>query len=898
MPSVVNTLFPPIISTFQPAFINTTDPKIYFTYSPLSDIKLIKKVHLSLVNQVNNENALSNPTGVLIYEVNGEAQNSVGYDTEKGMYYVTIPRAELKGVSNWNINQFYKVQIRIDQTEGGNYDTAATRTAYLSENILNFSEWSTVCLIRPILEPQLILRKFEDDSEIPAFNKGIMHLSGYLSFGDSRQETETLQAYKIQIIDRNNIVQIYIETDWIYTGNLVNPNEINYRFTLQDGGSDMSSQLILRITCRTKNQFEFTKDFNFNIVDYAPNENFKPSGDGPSGNLITQYNESEGIVTVHIKNDLPVYGTLFVKRASNKTNFTKWESIYEEQVHDAIDIIVTDNTVGCFVIYQYSVQLENTAGGMSEIYYTNKLMPTFEPSFFTRGDQQLGLRYDFNISSLRPVVTRAKIDTLGGKYPKFVENAVLNYKQFTITGLISAEADYNQVFLNKRRYYGSEYNSYESYKTSFGIAEVLRNDGEPYDEYVMTTAYDYYWEREFREAAMAWLNDGEPKIFRSPQEGVMAVMLMDVNLMPKENTNRMLYTFSATMYEIAEADSLDALSSLGIIDTPRVSDENNTSSEPVIDYSIVQLPGQVYKYKVQETRNEITIGEIYKEIADRYAGGVYSDRECFDFYIKDLKIYFESEPHFFDLTDGDVTYTTTAGPNTQLGYSFNLQTTGSSSWTTIFVNSGGYYQVPFDLDVTGLSFNQIGDIVTLEYIVVYKDRMSDKEIVSSTSVESTITGQLYGVFQYEQYLGDSIRKKYNYTTEEYTEKMVSFKGISVDVTPYAILNIKYKNANDYNTYIVGRTGILYLLKDFDIDDIYFAGRRMTEVTTESTDDWECIIESSPAPEEPLNRHVYNNRIYYNNTWYNYKSNGDGTGTAIIPIEGSFNYLGDILKLTY
>ena len=90
MPSVVNTLFPPIISTFQPAFINTTDPKIYFTYSPLSDIKLIKKVHLSLVNQVNNENALSNPTGVLIYEVNGEAQNSVGYDTEKGMYYVEL----------------------------------------------------------------------------------------------------------------------------------------------------------------------------------------------------------------------------------------------------------------------------------------------------------------------------------------------------------------------------------------------------------------------------------------------------------------------------------------------------------------------------------------------------------------------------------------------------------------------------------------------------------------------------------------------------------------------------------------------------------------------------------------------------------------------------------------
>jgi hypothetical protein len=53
---------------------------------------------------------------------------------------------------------------------------------------------------------------------------------------------------------------------------------------------------------------------------------------------------------------------------------------------------------------------------------------------------------------MTPVVDRVKIDTLGGRYPKFAENARLNYKQFQLNGLIIAEEDYNRKFLSDLDY--------------------------------------------------------------------------------------------------------------------------------------------------------------------------------------------------------------------------------------------------------------------------------------------------------------------------------------------------------------------------------------------------------------------------------------------------------------
>ena len=73
---------------------------------------------------------------------------------------------------------------------------------------------------------------------------------------------------------------------------------------------------------------------------------------------------------------------------------------------------------------------------------------------------------------MTPVVNRVKIDTLGGRYPKFAENAKLNYKQFNLTGLIIAESDYNRQFMDDLDYA----EQMRDYDDNIGGAYAIRND--------------------------------------------------------------------------------------------------------------------------------------------------------------------------------------------------------------------------------------------------------------------------------------------------------------------------------------------------------------------------------------------------------------------------------------
>lgn len=71
-------------------------------------------------------------------------------------------------------------------------------------------------------------------------------------------------------------------------------------------------------------------------------------------------------------------------------------------------------------------------------------------------------------------------------------------------------------------------------------------------------------EREFKLEVLEWLNNGQPKLFRSPSEGNYIVRLLNVSLAPNDTVGRMLHTFTATAYEIAEHNYAN-LSKYGLI---------------------------------------------------------------------------------------------------------------------------------------------------------------------------------------------------------------------------------------------------------------------------------------------------------------------------------------------
>lgn len=928
------------------AFPNDTDAVVYFTYSPLNDTSIVTKVHLSLVDQRTNENALNDITGVLIYDASsgqGDASSSVGFDPSTGMYYVVIPRISLRGTAAWNINQYYKVQLRLDCTDGGDYSDEKTKTAYLLENQLNFSEWSTVCLLRPILQPNIQLRQFDLNQSTfePSYNKGIIPINGKVFFGDggNNGETETLQSYTLQVLPRESNTVIY-QTENIYTGNQIDPNDINYRLDLQAIDTDETHEFILRVIITTKNQYVMSKDYEFAIYDYTEMTDFHPVGvhdeDSTDTSLTVDVNEEEGIATFRFRNMAALYGIIYVKRASSVSNFKDWESILEKRVSDTVDITITDNTIGSHVWYRYSIQFENNMGALSQVYYTNIIFPKFYDAFISRLDRQLDVRYDFKVTSVKPVVNRAKIDTLGGKYPKFAENAVLNYKQFSITGLISAEADYHQVFMTKAGYFKDSYNNYRTFLSQEKILELVRNDSKDWIDqtgrYLTTTYDDWFWEREFREEAVTWLNDGEPKLFRSMTEGLVPVMITDISLTPKIQLGRRLYDFSATMYEIGDGHSLENLDALGIIDIPKVEiglgsgDADTPGGNPGADYRVVETIGQVFEFSPTDNNNMITAGAIRDRVLEKYdAGGVYREREAFDLYIKNVQIYFHNDPHMFLMTGNNNLQMVTSATQQQiqsgrvrLGYTFQIQTSESAGWQTIFVNERGYYQIPEDMNVTGIAFNQYtdaatgreGDNVSINYIVVFKERAAAGTVIVGQTVDRTVIGQYQGVFKANQFLGDMIRSKYNYISGNITQRMQYWRGISIDVTPYAVAHIKYRSMDDYENYVVGATGILHMLRDFPISDMCFLGVSMTEQPIERQRylaEHECCILNESADttaniKKPLNNCVYNidgkQMIYNQNTWVQYTSNGNGTGIAAVDVEGAINYFGDIVATQY
>jgi hypothetical protein len=73
-----------------------------------------------------------------------------------------------------------------------------------------------------------------------------------------------------------------------------------------------------------------------------------------------------------------------------------------------------------------------------------------------------------------------------------------------------------------------------------------------YDFSANLTGNNIASEREFKLEVMEWLNNGKPKLFRSPTEGNYIVRLINVSLAPDDKLGRMLHTFTATACEIAD----------------------------------------------------------------------------------------------------------------------------------------------------------------------------------------------------------------------------------------------------------------------------------------------------------------------------------------------------------
>ena len=292
--------------------------------------------------------------------------------------------------------------------------------------------------------------------------------------------------------------------------------------------------------------------------------------------------EEEGRIGLKLYNvdETPSDKIFIITRADSKDNFQTWTDIKwivcSGSVINELPMIY-DYTIESGVWYKYAIQeyyyynpyeeeeqeldlepepgleeiepspkakdkvLNEGPGGywirstMNEI--PNPIIREFEFSYLVgAGGRQLKLKYNNNMNSYVYNYSESKIDTIGGQYPFITRNGNMKYRTIPVNGLISFNMDEQELFTSDAQLY-----KYDDVITRY------QNRHKDYFD------YDYIKERDFREAVLAFLQDGKPKLFKSTTEGNLIIRLMQVAAQPNQSLNRMIFSFTSTAHEIADA---------------------------------------------------------------------------------------------------------------------------------------------------------------------------------------------------------------------------------------------------------------------------------------------------------------------------------------------------------
>ena len=232
-------------------------------------------------------------------------------------------------------------------------------------------------------------------------------------------------------------------------------------------------------------------------------------------------------------------GSFKLVRTDNTSDFTSWREILKFALYGQQPSTWSwrDCTIEQGIEYIYAIQQYNDSGLISNRLESEKIYADFEDAFLFDGKRQLKIRFNPKISSFKTDLLETKIETIGSKYPFIFRNGNVSYKEFSISGLISYKVDEEKLFM--------DYKDLEFPSTNL-VSENLS------------------LERQFKLEVLNWLNNGEPKLFRSPSEGNYIVRLINTSLSPNDTLGRMLHTFSSTAYEIADF-TYENLSNYGII---------------------------------------------------------------------------------------------------------------------------------------------------------------------------------------------------------------------------------------------------------------------------------------------------------------------------------------------
>jgi len=551
-------LFPPIIQAYLPAIaIKNEEPFITIPYntSEYNTLSDIKSIQISITRQSNYDSLFDkNKYRRGIYVINNTSLTSEDNT-------LTISK-DILNMSQLSYNEYYKVQLRFSKipcpvnAEPGQACLIGEQLSlYLLDesNLTQFSEWSTVCLIRFIAPPVITI-----DSTAgliyPSQDQPTLHSSNLTIYGNYKKENinapdnpfpseidngtidkEYLSSYQIKLLTIDNSPEVIFDSGSINV-NKENPNEFYYEIPYFFNNNDT---LTLQFTYVTANLYTETLSNNISVsYDSSSwvNQSYVEevtSIDNVIGKVNISFMPQDEEVPV------PAGSILTVRRGNDQDGFKIWDTIWSKTLQSPLDttLSVDDFTVESGVLYKYEITFTDPSTNDNYTIVEGPVMTIFDHAFLTGEGTQLCVKFNPNIGSYKINVGDNITNTLGSQYPFTQRNGDMYYRTFSLSGTIAYEMDVQHQFYTRTEMYGEWIDVYGSYFVNHYINQQN----------------DKITQRKFREKVMEYLYNDIPKLFRSTPEGNILVTITDVNLTPNQQIGRLVYDFSCTATEIGEA---------------------------------------------------------------------------------------------------------------------------------------------------------------------------------------------------------------------------------------------------------------------------------------------------------------------------------------------------------
>lgn len=500
-----------------------------------------------------------------------------------------------------SVGQYLKVQLAF--INGG-----GTVGYYSQVGITKYTTIPTVSILDLSVNPE----------SIPAFAYTYVgKYSQKSTENEIKDFTERVYAFRFNLYDsRQNLVQT---SDWQLHNSSVTTQQDNVDNLYESTDSyTFSSDLQPSITYYLEYE---VKTLNGLIVRSHRYPVTQIEGIAPDlqAEVVATNNFENGYVELSL---IP-YGSNWTKglykicRSSEDSNYTRWEEL--KKIAFFSTVVLSEWTFKDFTVeqgktYKYSLQQYNSVNLYSDRLISNEVTADFEDIFLYDGEKQLKIKYNQKVASFKIDRQEAKLETIGSKYPFIFRNGNIAYHEFPIAGLLSYLSDNDKLFLTNEelhledadeqhrtvtlaeflpvspedtadatmQYYLKSDKDFIPYNfTDFNSWDFLRELGKLYIKNprwddreqpktnIRTTnlvGYNYFAERIFKTAALEWLTNGKPKLFKSAGEGNFIVRLMNASMTPEDKLGRLLHTVSMTAYEVADNNYKEMLNH-GFIDT-------------------------------------------------------------------------------------------------------------------------------------------------------------------------------------------------------------------------------------------------------------------------------------------------------------------------------------------